>query len=335
MAGALARGAEDVGVRTHRVGASGLEVSGLGLGTMTWGGDTDLHGAERLVARFVEAGGTLIDTAPAYGGGAAEKMIGRITRTHVRRDELVIATKAGFGLRNGRRTVDTSRKAMLDDLTGSLRRLHTDHVDLWQVHAWGRAPYEETLAALDTAVSSGMARYVGVCNYIGWQIGTAAAWQRAVPGRSGLVSGQVEYSLLARRAEVEVVPALAAHSMGLFAWSPIGRGVLTGKYRATIPPDSRAASPHLRSYVSPYLGDAHRGVVEAVATAASGLDRKPAEVALAWARDAPGIASTIVGARTPAQLQGVLSADDLELPVQIRHALDEVTSVQLGYPERF
>ena len=335
MAGALARGAEDVGVRTHRVGASGLEVSGLGLGTMTWGGDTDLHGAERLVARFVEAGGTLIDTAPAYGGGAAEKMIGRITRTHVRRDELVIATKAGFGLRNGRRTVDTSRKAMLDDLTGSLRRLHTDHVDLWQVHAWGRAPYEETLAALDTAVSSGMARYVGVCNYIGWQIGTAAAWQRAVPGRSGLVSGQVEYSLLARRAEVEVVPALAAHSMGLFAWSPIGRGVLTGKYRATIPPDSRAASPHLRSYVSPYLGEAHRGVVEAVATAASGLDRKPAEVALAWARDAPGIASTIVGARTPAQLQGVLSADDLELPVQIRHALDEVTSVQLGYPERF
>ena len=126
-----------------------------------------------------------------------------------------------------------------------------------------------------------------------------------------------------------------ALGFGILGYAPLGRGVLTGKYRATIPPDSRAASPHLRSYVSPYLGDSHRGVVEAVATAASGLDRKPAEVALAWARDAPGIASTIVGARTPAQLQGVLSADDLELPVQIRHALDEVTSVQLGYPERF
>ena len=114
-----------------------------------------------------------------------------------------------------------------------------------------------------------------------------------------------------------------------------GDEIQIGKYRATIPPDSRAGSPHLRSYVSPYLGDSHRGVVEAVATAASGLDRKPAEVALTWARDAPGVASTIVGARTPAQLQGVLSADDLELPVQIRHALDEVTSLQLGYPERF
>lgn len=325
MAGALARGAEDVGLRTHRVGASGLEVSGLGLGTMTWGGDTDLHGAERLVARFVEAGGTLIDTAPAYGGGAAEKMIGRITRTHVRRDELVIATKAGFGLRNGRRTVDTSRKAMLDDLTGSLRRLHTDHVDLWQVHAWGRAPYEETLAALDTAVSSGMARYVGVCNYIGWQIGTAAAWQRAVPGRAGLVSGQVEYSLLARRAEVEVVPALAAHSMGLFAWSPIGRGVLTGKYRRGVPRDSRGAREHFSWFVEPYLESRSRAVVDAVTRAADGLGLAPAQVAMLWVRDAPGVTAPLLGARTVQQLEPYLDLDDTALPEPIVSALDDVT----------
>ena len=151
----------------------------------------------------------------------------------------------------------------------------------------------------------------------------------------GLAAVEVEHSLLSRGIERELRPASQALGFGILGYAPLGRGVLTGKYRATIPPDSRAASPHLRSYVSPYLGDSHRGVVEAVATAASGLDRKPAEVALAWARDAPGITSTIVGARTPAQLQGVLSADDLELPVQIRHALDEVTSVQLGYPERF
>ncbi|WP_415504144.1 aldo/keto reductase, partial [Actinomyces slackii] len=110
---------------------------------------------------------------------------------------------------------------------------------------------------------------------------------------------------------------------------------LTGKYRSSTPPDSRAASPHLRSYVSPYLGQAHHGVAEAVATAAAGLDRKPVEVALSWARDAPGVTSTIVGARTAAQLQGALAAEDLRLPVQIRHALDEVTAPALGYPERF
>ncbi|WP_316669564.1 aldo/keto reductase [uncultured Propionibacterium sp.] len=312
-------------MKTRRVGDSGLEVSRLGLGTMTWGGDTDLHAAERLVERFADAGGNLIDTAPAYGGGAAEKMIGRITRTHVRRDELIIATKAGFGLRDGRRTIDTSRKAMLDDLAGSLRRLRTDHVDLWQVHAWGHAPYEETLAALDIAVSSGMARYAGICNYIGWQIGTAAAWQKAVPGRAGLVSGQVEYSLLARRAEIEVIPALAAHSMGLFAWSPIGRGVLTGKYRRTVPRDSRGARDHFSWFVEPYLESRSRAVVDAVARAASGLSLAPAQVAMLWVRDAPRVTAPLLGARTADQLEPYLDLDALTLPEPIVAALDDVT----------
>ena len=146
---------------------------------------------------------------------------------------------------------------------------------------------------------------------------------------------EVEHSLLNRGIEREVIPAAEAMGFGVIGYAPLGRGVLSGKYRATIPADSRAASPHLRSYASAYLGGEHRGIVESVATAAAGLDRKPVEVALAWARDAEGIASTIVGARTPAQLQGALSAQDLDLPTQIRHALGEVSAPQLGYPERF
>ena len=130
----------------------------------------------------------------------------------------------------------------------------------------------------------------------------------------------------------ELVPAARALGFGVIGYAPLGRGVLTGRYRASTPPDSRGASPHLRSYVAPYLGEPYVGVVEAVAT---GLDRKPVEVALAWARDAPGIAAAIVGARTPSQLRGALASEDLVLPTQIRHALDEITAIRMGYPERF
>ncbi len=255
----------------RRVGGSGLSVSRLGLGTMTWGADVSPATARDLVRRFSDSGGNLIDTAPAYGNGAAESIIGKLIHTEVRRDDLVIATKGGFGLHGGQRVVDTSRRALLDDLAGSLRRLHTDHVDLWQVHAWGPAPLEETLAALDHAVTSGMTRYVGVSNFVGWQTARAATWQQAVPGRGHLVSTQVEYSLVARRVELEVVPAALAHAMGVFPWSPIGRGVLTGKYRAGTPRDSRGGSDHLSWFVDPYLEPKYRAVVDAVCTAADGL----------------------------------------------------------------
>ncbi|MFT8395846.1 aldo/keto reductase [Propionibacterium sp.] len=312
-------------MRTRRVGGSGLEVSRLGLGTMTWGGDTGLDAATKLLTSFAEAGGTLVDTAPAYGDGAAEKILGRLMHTVLRRDRFVLATKAGFGLKDGHHRINTSKKALLDDLAGSLRRLHTDHVDLWQVHAWGAAPVEETMAALDVAVSSGMTRYAGVCNYIGWQIGTAAAWQQAVPGRAPLISGQVEYSLLARRAEIEVIPALAHHGMGLFAWSPIGRGVLTGKYRNGTPRDSRGARDHLSWFVEPYLESRSRAVTDAVARAADGLGLSPAQVAMLWVRDAPGVTAPLLGARTAEQLQAYLGLDEVHLPEPIVKALDDVT----------
>ncbi|MBO1031312.1 aldo/keto reductase [Tessaracoccus sp. SD287] len=312
-------------MQTRRAGSSGLQVSRLGLGTLTWGRDTQPAQARALVRRFHEAGGTLVDTAPAYGNGVAEKILGKLIHTDLQRSDLVIATKGGFGVRNGRRVVDTSRSALLDDLAASLRRLHTDHVDLWQVHAWGEAPLEETLGALDQAVRSGMARYVGVSNFIGWQTARAATWQEAIPGRARLVSSQVEYSLLARRSEIEVIPALRALGMGLFPWSPIGRGVLTGKYRTGVPRGSRGAADHFSWFVEPYLEEKSRAITDAVAKAAEGLDLSPQQVALLWVRDAPGVTAPLLGARTVEQLEDYLAVDEMTLPEEIISALDDVS----------
>ncbi|MDO5533741.1 MAG: aldo/keto reductase [Propionibacteriaceae bacterium] len=312
-------------MQRRSVGASGLTVGRAGLGTMTWGRDTSLEEARALLRAFVDAGGDLIDTAPAYARGEAERMIGSLLRSDVHRDDVVLATKAGFTFRDGARVVDTSRRVLLDDLHDSLRRLGTDHIDVWQVHAWGAAPLEETLAALDHAVTTGVVRYAGLSNFVGWQTAAAATWQQAFPGRARLVSNQVEYSLLARRAEVEVLPALRHFEMGFFPWSPMGRGVLTGKYRSGVPRDSRAAAPHFQWYVEPYLEARSRAVVEAVAKAADGLGVSPLQVAWLWVRDAPGVTAPLLGARTAAQVAPYLEAESLTLPREIAAALDDVS----------
>lgn len=196
------------------VGTSGLSVSRLGLGTMTWARITPIADARAMLRALVEAGGTW-STPPPPTGRALPR------RSSARSSTPTFAGGRGHRhegrLRRPLRTAQRrhSRGAMLDDLAASLRRLHTDHVDLWQVHAWGDAPLEETLAAMDHAVSSGMARYAGISsNFIGWQTARAATWQQAVPNRTPLVSGQVEYSLLARRAEIEVLPAPAGARHG-------------------------------------------------------------------------------------------------------------------------
>jgi aryl-alcohol dehydrogenase-like predicted oxidoreductase len=317
-------------METRPVGSSGLQVSRLGLGTLTWARDTTPEDARELLTAFCEAGGNLIDTAAAYAAGDAERLLGKLTREVVDRDDLVIATKAGFAIRDGRRVTDTSRRALLRDLEGSLRRLDTDHVDLWQVHAWGSAPLEETLSALDHAVQSGKARYVGISNFVGWQTAQAGTWQQAFPGRARIASTQVEYSLLARRAEVEVLPAARALGMGIFPWSPLGRGVLTGKYRRGIPRDSRAASDHFSWFTEPYLQTRSRAVVEAVARAAEGLDLTPLQVALLWVRDVPGVTAPLLGARTAAQLAPALAVEGKALPTEIAAALDDVSGGRMS-----
>jgi aryl-alcohol dehydrogenase-like predicted oxidoreductase len=323
-------------VEERLVGRSGLRVSRLGLGTLTWGRDTDAHEAGELLRSFVEVGGTLLDTAASYGDGAAEELIGSLVGDAVRRQDVVLCSKAGIVRRESGRRVDPSRAALLADLDRSLRRLRTDHLDLWLVHGWSSlVPLEETLTAMDDAVRSGRARYVGISNYAGWQTAQAASLLAQISPGNRLVATQVEYSLVQRGVEREVAPAAAALGLGVLAWSPLGRGVLTGKYRTGTPADSRGASPHLSAFVGRYLNAPSRRVVDAVTTAADGLGCSPVEVALAWLRAREPVSSMLVGARTAAQLRAAIASEDVELPAEIHAALDEVSRPEIGYPERF
>ena len=308
---------------TRRLGASGLAVSRLGLGTMAWGTRTSPEDARDLLRAFRAAGGTLLDTAHGYAGGAAEELLGDLL-AGPDRDEVVLVTKSGISRGTGARVVDCSRRAMMSQLDTSLRRLRTDRVDVWLAHTWDAdTPIEETVSALVWAAQSGRARYVGVSNHVGWQ----AARTMSLLADAGvpLVANSVEYSLVARTPERELADAAASLGFGLLPWSPLGRGVLAGRYRTTVSADSRLASEEFATFAGRHVGDHTRGVVEAVHTAASGLGVTPAVVALAWVRDRPGVTAPIVGPRTPRQLAALLASEDVELPEQIVHALDEVS----------
>lgn len=310
----------------RQLGSSGLFISRLGLGTMTWGRDTDEHEAADQLRTFLDAGGNFLDTAASYGLGDSERVIGGFLNTLIQRDEIVIATKAGISFKEGDRVIDNSRTSLLADLDRSLSHLGTDHVDLWQVHNWDdNVPLEETLMAIDYAVSSGRAHYVGIANFNGWQSARAFTLQNPLFGKTPITSAQNEYSLLNRSVENEVLDAAQHLGVGFLAWAPLGRGVLTGKYRQGIPADSRAATPHFSHHVEPYFTPRAKRIVEAVCVASDGLGYSPLEVALGWVRDAPGVTSAIVGARTGAQLRGILTTEEIVLPTQVRDALDEIS----------
>lgn len=288
---------------------------------MSWAGETDEQDATELLRTFVDAGGRHIDTAASYSDGRSEALIGSLLGDVVSRTEVSISTKAGISTPDGRRTVDTSRNAMLSGLDASLARLGTDYVDIWFAQAWDpNVPLDETLSALEFALRSGRARYAGISNFNGWQSAKAAA----IAGFP-LVAAQAEYSLLRRRPEEELIPAVEDAGLGLLAWGPLGRGVLTGKYRGSIPGDSRAANPGLASYVEPYLGQEASRVVEAVSMAAKGLGRTPLDVSLSWLLSQHGVASAIVGPRTPVQLKEILDAQLSPLPPEISRALEDVS----------
>lgn len=307
-------------MQSRRVGASGLEVSRLGLGTMGWAETTDEHEARAILDRYLDSGGSLIDTAAGYADGRTESLVGRLLSDAGCRHRVTLATKAGLGGKH--RPRDTSRGAMLDSLEGSLRRLRTDHVDLWQVHVWdAHTPVEETIAALQSAVQCGKARYIGVSNFNAWQ--TVWAQQAAREGVP-IVSNQREYSLLNRGIEPDLVDAAEAMRVGIVAWSPLGRGVLTGKYRFSTPGDSRAASPW-QPFVEPYLNDACAAVVDGLAKAAEGLDLPLSHVALGWLLAKPFLTSALLGARTVEQANELFAAADVELPDAIVGALDDVS----------
>lgn len=312
----------------RRAGKSGLTLSRIGLGTMTWGRDTDNHEAADQCRAYIEAGGNFLDTSPIYGDGDSERVIGGMIGTLFSRDEIVIATKAGVQLINGERVVNNSRQALINDLDRSLARLGTDHVDLWQIYGWDpNNPLEDTLSALDYAYTSGKARYVGLSNFSGWQSSRAITLQELHGMKAPIVTLNNEFSLLNRHVEEEILPCADQLNVGFLAWAPIARGVLTGKYRTGIPSDSRAAAPHFVKHVEPYLNESSARIVEAVSVAAEGLGFAPLEVAIAWVRDNPLVTSSIVGARTGAQLRGILKSEEIVLPQTIRSVLDEVSAV--------
>ena len=311
----------------RRAGNSGLSLSRLGLGTMTWGRDTDTHEAADQCRAFIEAGGNFLDTSSTYGDGDSERVIGGLIGTLFKREDVAIASKAGVSFPDGIRTVNNSRQTLITELDRSLSRLETDYLDIWQIHSWDpHNPLEDTLSALDYAYSSGKARYVGISNFSGWQSSRAITIQETNSAKAPIVTHQVEYSLLNREIESEVLPCADETGVGILAWAPLGRGVLTGKYRRGVPSDSRAAAPHFVKHVEPYLREKPQRIVEAVCVAAEGLGFAPLEVALAWVRDTPGITSAIVGARTGAQLRGILASEEISLPDVVRQALDEVSA---------
>lgn len=313
-------------MHVRRLGGSGLQVSRLALGTMSWGAAVDEYVADEQLRVFLDAGGTLIDTAPIYGDGACEQVLGTLLGKHGVRDRIVLAGKAGIVRRDGQPVIDGSLRSLLAQLDQTLADLGTDHLDLWQVHRWDDSvPVDETMAALDQAVRSGRVRYAGISNFAGWQTVAAQHAYTRLGGGVPLVSTQIEYSLVRRDPEIEVIPAAAHAGLGILAWSPLGRGVLTGKYRHGVPADSRAADARWESFVAPHLTASKARIVDALGAASEGLGASMAHVALAWLRDQPHVASAIVGARTTAQLQESLASESLELPPEIHAALSDVS----------
>ncbi|RMI33271.1 aldo/keto reductase [Nocardia stercoris] len=313
------------------VGHSGLRVSRIGLATHTWGDRTDPESAAAQLVAFTEAGGTFIDTSPMYNAGAAQQLLGSLLGDLVPRDELVISGCAGLAPVPGvvdpagagalRWRPDASRRTLMRQLDDTLADLGTDYLDVWSVAAWDpHTPLAEVAATVEHAVASGRVRYAGARGFEAWQLATLA-------GAAPLTAAQAPYSLLARAGEADFVPAALHHGIGLFATAPLAGGILTGKYSDGVPADSRGADEDTAAEIIDSLDDRAVRVVDAVVTAADGLGTSPLAVALAWIRDQPGVATTIVGARDIAQLTGIMAAETLELPRAIAAALDDVSRI--------
>jgi aryl-alcohol dehydrogenase-like predicted oxidoreductase len=321
----------------RQLGRSGLRVSTLGLGTMGFGGgsgsavgDIDLAGASRQLDLCLDAGVNLVDTADIYSNGASEELLGRALRG--RRDRVVLATKARFPMGPGPNDAGLSRYHLIRACEASLSRLGTDHLDLYQVHEWdGQTPLEETLATLDELVAAGKVRYVGCSNYAGWQM-TRALGVSERDGLERFVSNQVYYSLQARDAEYEIVPAAVTQGVGILVWSPLAGGLLSGKYRRGA--DAPAGSRHLSDWDEPPVRDqeALYDIVEALIEIGAEHGGSAAQAALAWTLGRPGVTSLIVGARTEEQLAANLGAVDFDLGDDERARLDALSTPPLLYP---
>jgi aryl-alcohol dehydrogenase-like predicted oxidoreductase len=312
------------------LGRSGAVVSTYALGTMTFGAETDEPGSHAQLDAFIEAGGTLVDTADVYSAGVSEEITGRwlAARPAEVRDRVVLATKGRFPIgHGGPNDTGLSRRHLSIALEDSLRRLGVDTIDLYQLHAHDPlTPAEETWGFLDDAVHAGKIRYLGLSNYLGWQLQEVADLT-AHRGWSGPVTLQPQYNLLVRGIEWEIVPASLHNGLGLLPWSPLGGGWLTGKYTREAPPAGATRlgeNPErgMEAYGPRSQEERTWDVVEAVRTVAEGRGVPMASVALAWLHDRPAVTSVILGARTLEQLHANLGAAGLHLTEKEIERLD-------------
>jgi aryl-alcohol dehydrogenase-like predicted oxidoreductase len=325
-------------VEYRALGRSGLRVSVLTMGTMTFGGrgnfadvgSTGADEARRQVDQCLAAGVNLFDTADVYSGGLSEEILGQVLRG--RRDDVLVATKVRMPMGDGPNDAGLSRQHIVTGCEASLRRLGTDHIDLYQVHEWdGLTPLEETLEALDLLVRSGKVRYVGASNYAGWQLLKALGTAERL-GLPRFVSQQIYYSLQARDAEYELIPAAVDQGLGVLVWSPLAGGLMSGKYRRDRQPP--AGSRQLTEWNEPPVRDqdALHATVDVLVSIGAEHGVSAAQVALAYLLGKPAVTSLVIGAKTTEQLADNLAAAGLVLTAEERGRLDGVSAIPLIYP---
>ncbi|TFC25755.1 aldo/keto reductase [Cryobacterium sp. TMT2-18-3] len=321
------------------LGNSGAVVSTYALGTMTFGAEADQEMAHTLLDTYVEAGGNFVDTADVYSAGVSEEMIGCWLASHpTEREQIVLATKGRFPMGTGPNDRGTSRRHLNRALDDSLRRLGTDHVDLYQLHAWDAlTPLEETLRFLDDAIRSGKIGYYGFSNFLGWQLTKAVYVARAL-GFTPPVTLQPQYSLLVREIESEIVPAALDAGLGLLPWSPLGGGWLSGKYRRDTHPTGATRLGEDPARGMEAWGPRNKQertwrIIDAVAEVAAEIGATSAQVSLAWLEVQPAVTSVILGARSVKQLAENLSAADVQLSPKHLELLGALSSpVVSDYP---
>ncbi|MFJ3791473.1 aldo/keto reductase [Kitasatospora sp. NPDC090091] len=322
-----------------RLGNSGLMVSRASLGTMNFGpsggvgvGSCDEAEARLIIDAFLDTGHNLIDTADAYTGGESERIVGRAIKR--RRDAVVLATKAFLPQGPGANDKGLSRAHLTRALDASLRRLGTDYIDLYQCHQWDPGtPIDETMATLDDFVRSGKVRYVGCSNFTAAQI-VESQWAAERVRGTRFVSLQHQYSLLAQSIEPEIRPTCERHGLGTLIWSPLGDGVLTGRYARDATPDRSSRigrlmdspSPLAQAWGNELLAERNLDIADEVAKIAAALGSTSTAVALAWVRQRPGVTSVILGPRTLDQLTGNLTGFALDLPSDTIARLDEISA---------
>ncbi len=323
----------------RQLGHSGLRISVLTLGTMTFGGRggfsavgaTDIEGARRQVDMCLDAGVNLIDTADVYSGGLSEEITGEVIKG--RRDTLLLSSKVRMTMGDGPNDAGLSRQHIIAGCEASLRRLGTDHIDIYHVHEWdGQTRLEETMSALNSLVSAGKVRYLAASNYAGWQLMKALAVADS-HGFERFAAQQVYYSLEARDAEYELVPLAVDQGLGILVWSPLAGGLLSGKYRRAGSPESGTRQVS-GTWNEPPVRDREKlyDTVEVLIGIADAHGASPAQVALAWLLGRPAVTSVIIGARTDEQLSDNLGGASLLLSADERAALDKVSAPHLIYP---